>query len=268
MFTGIVEEVGVVTRAQDLSGDLRLRIDAQLVPGDLAVGDSVAVAGCCLTAVSVEADAFEVELSRETVAKTAPRWSVGSRVNLERALRMGDRLGGHLVSGHVEGVGNVASVQRAPGAYVLEIRAPSRLARYLIPKGSVTVDGVSLTVVDVGGPGGTSDVLPPEAFTLWLIPHTVAVTTLGELEPGSRVNLETDMIARYAERLAGFQASARTDRREPSPAAPSERHSARSDLLAADEPGAGPRAPGVRGNTHDRNAEAGPATPKERNDGF
>ena len=204
MFTGIVEEVGAVLRAEDRDGDLRLRIGARRVPEDLTIGDSVAVSGCCLTAVAVAEDAFEVELSRETVAKTAPRWHAGARVNLEGALRMGDRLGGHLVSGHVEGVGAVASVRREPGAYVLEVHAPPPLARYLIPKGSVTVDGVSLTVVDVGGPGGTRDDLPPEAFTLWLIPHTLQVTTLGELDAGAPVNLETDMIARYAERLSLF----------------------------------------------------------------
>ena len=208
MFTGIIEEMGTVARIQDDGGDLRLRIDASLVSSDLAIGDSVSVSGCCLTAVSVDATGFEVELSKETVAKTAPRWRKGARVNLERALALGGRLGGHLVSGHVEGVGEVLAVSREPGAYVVTVRAPERLARYLIPKGSVTVDGVSLTVVDVGGPGGSTDDLDARTFTLWLIPHTLDVTTLGELGPGSRVNVETDLFAKYAERLAGFREDA------------------------------------------------------------
>lgn len=204
MFTGIVEEVGVVTKVADGGGDVRVRIEASAVPADLAVGDSVSVSGCCLTAVTVDSAGFDVELSRETLAKTAPRWTAGSRVNLERALRLGGRLGGHLVSGHVEGVGVVEAVQREPGAFVVTVRAPERLARYLIPKGSIAVDGVSLTVVDVGGPAGTREDLAPETFTLWLIPHTLQVTTLGALERGARVNLETDMFAKYAERMAGF----------------------------------------------------------------
>lgn len=204
MFTGIVEEVGTIRAAHNDEGDLRVRIDAALAPSDLAIGDSVSVSGCCLTAVSVDERGFEVELSHETVAKTAPRWTEGARVNLERALALGGRLGGHLVSGHVEGVGTVEAVSREPGAFVMTIRAPHRLARYLIAKGSVTVDGVSLTVVDLGGPGGTNASMDANVFTLWLIPHTLEATTLGELAAGDRVNLETDLIAKYAERLAGF----------------------------------------------------------------
>lgn len=214
MFTGIVEEIGTIRDVTDEGGDLRLRIGATLVPADLAIGDSVSVSGCCLTAIAVDEAGFEVELSHETVAKTAPRWTAGAKVNLERALRLGGRLGGHLVSGHVEGVGHVGSVSREPGAFVLEIEAPHRLARYLIPKGSVTVDGVSLTIVDIGGPGGTTEELDPNVFTLWLIPHTLSVTTLGGLETGDRVNLETDPIAKYAERLAGLSESLPADPRE------------------------------------------------------
>lgn len=202
MFTGIVEEVGRVARAEESGGDLRLVIEAELVPEDLAVGDSVAVSGCCLTAVAVERGRFEVELSRETVRKTAPRWREGARVNLERAMRADGRFGGHVVSGHVGGTGEVLELRAEPGAHVVTVRAPAEMARYLVPKGSVTVDGVSLTVVDVGGAGGSSPTLAPNEFTLWLIPHTLAVTTLGELEPGARVNLEADLIAKHLERLA------------------------------------------------------------------
>ena len=211
MFTGIIEEVGVVRSAVDGGGDLRVRIEADRVLEDLGVGDSIAVSGCCLTAVQVDEGAFEVELSKESVAKTAPRWRPGSRVNLERALRSDGRLGGHVVSGHVEGVGEVLAKRSEPGAFVLTMRTPERLARYLIPKGSIAVDGVSLTVVDVGGPAGTDAALAPTDFTLWLIPHTLDVTTLGELEPGSRVNLEADVLARYAERLLAFTGGGAAD---------------------------------------------------------
>ncbi len=201
MFTGIVEEVGEVLRVAETGGDLRLKIGAEKVLEGLEIGDSVAVSGCCLTAVTKDENGFEVELSKETVAKTAPRWQQGKSVNLERAMRLGDRLGGHIVSGHVEATGTVLSVVAEPGAYVLTVRAAPNLARYLIPKGSVTVDGVSLTLVDVGGPGGSSPQLAPEEFTLWLIPHTLFVTTLGELRPGDTVNLEADLVAKYVERL-------------------------------------------------------------------
>ena len=204
MFTGIIEEVGVVRSAVDDGGDLRVRIEASRVLEDLGIGDSIAVSGCCLTAVRVDDRAFEVQLSKESVARTAPRWHPGGRVNLERALRSDGRLGGHVVSGHVEGTGEVLAKRSEPGAFVLTVRTPERLARYLIPKGSIAVDGVSLTVVDVGGPAGSGAALAPTDFTLWLIPHTLDVTTLGELTPGSRVNLEADVLARYAERLLAF----------------------------------------------------------------
>lgn len=201
MFTGIVEETGTIAWASERGGDLRLRIEAERVVEDLRVGDSVAVSGCCLTAVTVDDGGFEVELSQETVAKTAPRWRGGAAVNLERAARLGDRLGGHLVSGHVDATGIVVAIDVRPGAHVVRVRAPDALAGYLVPKGSVTVDGVSLTVVDVGGAGGSRIDLGPGEFTLWLIPHTLEVTTLGELEPGSLVNLEADQVAKYLERL-------------------------------------------------------------------
>lgn len=211
MFTGIVEDVGRVLDTRDEAGVRRLRIGAGPALEGLGVGDSVAVAGCCLTAVAVSADAFEVELSDETLAKTAPRWEAGHRVNLERALRADGRFDGHIVSGHVEGVGRVLEVARAPGSVVLTMDAPRSMARALVPKGSITVDGVSLTLVDVGGPGGSRPEWPAERFTLWLIPHTLAVTTLGDLREGSAVNLESDLLARYAERralLAGAEAGA------------------------------------------------------------
>ena len=213
MFTGIVEEVGRVAWARAVGddpaaargGDVRVRIEAATVLADLAVGDSVAVSGCCLTVVALGEtggrSGFEVELSRETIAKTAPRWREGARVNLERAMPASGRFGGHVVSGHVEAVGEIVALERARGAYVLTVRAPERLARYLVPKGSITVDGVSLTVVDVGGPAGSTETLAPSEFTLWLIPHTLDVTTLGDLGAGDRVNLEADLMAKYVERM-------------------------------------------------------------------
>ena len=211
MFTGIIEEVGRVTDARHEGGNLRVRIEAELVSTDLGIGDSVAVSGCCLTVVATGEGAFEVELSRETVAKTAPRWHHGARVNLERAAALGSRLGGHIVSGHVDGVGEVLERRDAPGAYVLRVRGPERLSSHLVPKGSITVDGVSLTLVDVGGPAGNAPTWPAHEFSLWLIPHTLAVTTLDELEAGSKVNLETDVVAKYVERLHALEASAATD---------------------------------------------------------
>jgi len=200
VFSGIVEEVGSVLRVVE-GADVRLAIGASAVLEGTKVGDSISVSGCCLTVVALGADGFDVELSRETLAKTAPRWRAGDRVNLERALSVAARLGGHIVSGHVDGVGEVLDLSPEPGAYVLRVAAPVALAPHLVPKGSVTVDGVSLTLVDVGGPGGTRPDWPAHHFSLWLIPHTLAVTTLGELEPGSRVNVESDLLAKYVERL-------------------------------------------------------------------
>jgi riboflavin synthase len=212
MFTGIVEEVGRVAwkRSTDggMGGDVRVRIEAATVLSDLAIGDSVAVSGCCLTAVAIDDAGFEVELSSETLAKTAPRWQGDARVNLERAMAADGRFGGHIVSGHVEAIGEVLAVTEAAGAYIVTVRAPERLAPYLIPKGSITVDGVSLTVVDVGGPGGSGPALAAHEFTLWLIPHTLEVTTLGEMTPGAAVNLEADLMAKYIERMALLQSGA------------------------------------------------------------
>lgn len=201
MFTGIVEEVGVVLASTEVGGNVRVRIEAADVVSDATIGASISVSGCCLTVVELHDGGFSVELSRETIAKTSPRWSVGARVNLERAMAANGRFGGHVVSGHVDGVGEVLSVSNEPGAYVLRVAAPSALARHLVPKGSITVDGVSLTLVDVGGPAGTRPEWPASEFSLWLIPHTLGVTTLGELEAGSKVNLESDVIAKYVERL-------------------------------------------------------------------
>jgi len=191
MFTGIVAAVGTVTAAVPAAGGLRLVVDAAgLGLKDVAVGDSIAVDGICLTVAARSARNFEADVSRETLACTAG-FARGGRVNLEKALRATDRLGGHLVSGHVDGVGIVTRMQRAGANRVVAFRAPAQFAKYIARKGSVTLNGVSLTVNDVRGSG----------FTVNLIPHTLAETNLGELGVGRRVNIEVDMLARYVERL-------------------------------------------------------------------
>jgi len=195
VFTGIVEEVGRVARTETRGGNLRVWIEAEKVLEGAKVGDSIATSGACLTVVELSERGFVVELAQETVKRTAPRWRAGAAVNLERAARVGDRLDGHLVTGHVDGVGRVVRFDRRPGAHDLYVEAPAEMARYLAPKGSITIDGVSLTVVEVRG----------RVFSVTLIPHTLAVTTLGGLGPGDAVNLEIDVIARYVERLMEAQ---------------------------------------------------------------
>lgn len=195
MFTGIVTATGKISRILPLEKGLRLTIEApSLDLADVAVGDSIAHSGVCLTVIAKQANAYQVDVSRETLDCT-----VGldgpNEINLEKALRLADRLGGHLVSGHVDGVGEVVSFARIGESHELVIRAPAALARYVAQKGSVTVDGVSLTTNRV------ADVAQGAEFSINLIPHTVEVTTLGRLQPGSRVNLEIDLIARYVERM-------------------------------------------------------------------
>ena len=191
MFTGIVTAIGTVTAAVPAAGGLRLVVDATgLGLKDVAVGDSIAVNGICLTVVARSTRNFKADVSRETLACTAG-FARGGRVNLEKALRATDRLGGHLVSGHVDGVGTVTRMQRAGANRVIAFRAPAQLAKYIARKGSVTLNGVSLTVNDVRGSG----------FTVNLIPHTLASTNLGALRAGGKVNVEVDILARYIERL-------------------------------------------------------------------
>ncbi|MVN85846.1 riboflavin synthase [Deinococcus sp. HMF7620] len=201
MFTGIIEQVGRVAHTEEKNGHLTVTIQpAQLWP-DLHLGESIAVSGTCLTVTGWDETGFTVDLSHETLAKTAPHWHSGAAVNLERAMTAQARFGGHIVSGHVDGVAEVLRVDAQPGAYTMTLRASAGLARYLVPKGSVTADGVSLTVVDVGGPAGSRADLAPDEFTLWLVPHTLEVTTLHTWVPGTPVNLEADQLAKYVERL-------------------------------------------------------------------
>ena len=194
MFTGIVEELGVVEGIEDQGDALRLTVRAPHVVVDAGLGDSIAVNGCCLTVAERDHETFTADVMRETLDKTALGiLGAGDRVNLERAVTPTSRLGGHIVQGHVDGTGSV--VRRTPSEHweVVELTVPAGLAHYLVTKGSVAVDGVSLTVADLDDVTGT--------FTVSLIPETLARTTLGFKQAGDPVNLEVDVIAKYVERL-------------------------------------------------------------------
>lgn len=201
MFTGIVTAIGEVRTLVKLGDgrDMRVVIGTPWPDtGSIAVGASIACAGCCLTAVAVGPDWFAADVSGETLSRTGlGAWTVGSRMNLERALRVGDELGGHIVSGHIDGQGRVASVAREHGSVRLAIEVPRDLARFIAPKGSIAVDGVSLTVNEAGMSAAGRD-----RFGVNIIPHTASATTLGDLQPGAAVHIEIDMLARYVARLA------------------------------------------------------------------
>lgn len=205
MFTGIVTAIGTITAAEQ-RGDLRLRVAAPLDPARIEIGASIACSGVCLTVVDrggTPGDAwFAVDLSQETISRTVPgRWQVGARLNLEPSLRLGDELGGHIVTGHVDSVGEVVMVAPAGDSRQVAIRARAELAPFIAEKGSITVDGVSLTVNDVRDRAdGACD------FLLNIIPHTAAVTTLGALAEGDKVNLEIDVLARYLKRMQSLAA--------------------------------------------------------------
>ena len=187
MFTGLVQAVGALTARAERGPGARVEVACPFAA--LELGESIAVQGACLTVVAVTADGFAADLSAETLAKTTlGRLSVGAKVNLERSLAVGDRLGGHLVQGHVDGIGRVESVEQVGEARRVALEAPGELARFIAPKGSVCIDGVSLTVNTTQGP----------SFEVMLIPQTLALTTLPEWRPGREVNLEADLLARYA----------------------------------------------------------------------
>lgn len=193
MFTGIIEAIGTIRALSPKGGDVRVYVQTgKLDLGDVKLGDSIAVNGVCLTAVELPGDGFWADVSRETLARTAfIDLKTGSRVNLEKALTPTSRLGGHLVSGHVDGVGEVISREDNARAVQFRIRAPRELARYIALKGSITVDGTSLTVNGVNG----------AEFELTIVPHTLAETVMADYRPGRQVNLEVDLLARYLERL-------------------------------------------------------------------
>ena len=199
MFTGIVEELGTVEAIEDQGDAVRLSVRGPLVVSDAGEGDSIAVNGCCLTVVTHDGETFTADVMRETLDKTSlGEFAPGTRVNLERAVTAEKRLGGHIVQGHVDGTGTIVS--RTPSEHweVVEISLPEGMGRYLVDKGSITVDGVSLTVVTVDD----------DRFTVSLIPETLTRTTLGLKQPGETVNLEVDVIAKHVEKLVRAYAAA------------------------------------------------------------
>ncbi|SFI83570.1 riboflavin synthase alpha chain [Pseudomonas guineae] len=193
MFTGIIEAIGSIRALTPKGGDVRVYVETgKLDLGDVKLGDSIAVNGVCLTAVELPGDGFWADVSRETLARTAfIDFKAGSKVNLEKALTPTSRLGGHLVSGHIDGVGEIVSMAENARAWQFTIRAPRELAKYIAHKGSITVDGTSLTVNSVNG----------AEFELTIVPHTLAETIMIDYRPGRQVNLEVDLLARYLERL-------------------------------------------------------------------
>ena len=191
MFTGIITDIGRVDSVEQ-RGDWRFVIACGYDMDNVALGASIACSGCCLTVVEKGPGRFSVDVSAETLSKTTlGDWAPGTRINLERALKLGDELGGHIVSGHVDGVGEVLSATPEGGSTRWRFRAPADLARFIAPKGSIAIDGVSLTVNEVDG----------AEFGVNIIPHTATHTTFGALQPGARVHLEIDMLARYVARL-------------------------------------------------------------------
>ena len=206
MFTGIVTAIGEVRETQQ-RGDLRCRIACPFDPAGMAIGASIACSGVCLTVVErggTKGDAwFAVDISAESVRRTVPgMWDEGRPLNLEPALRLGDELGGHIVTGHVDAVGVVSGIDKEGDSIRLTISAPAELAPFIAPKGSITVDGASLTVNDVADEANGS-----VRFTLNIIPHTAEVTTLGRLRADDRVNLEIDTMARYLQRMQSLRAT-------------------------------------------------------------
>lgn len=212
MFTGIVEELGRVVRLETVEDSARLTVEAPTVTQDVNLGDSVSVNGCCLTVTAVQGSTFTADLMAETLTRTTlGSQAPGDPVNLERALRASDRLGGHIVQGHVDATAEVLDHHRGEHWDLLRIGLPQEITRYVAVKGSVALDGVSLTVVDVVDAPSTLDVAPvPSAgasLSVGLIPETLRRTTLGTRRPGERVNLEVDVLAKYAERLLGARPS-------------------------------------------------------------
>ena len=198
MFTGIITDVGVVIETEQ-RGDLRARIQTAYDTTGIDIGASIACDGVCLTAVALGPDWFDVDISAETLSKTnisgTDGWPIGKRLNLERALKVGDELGGHIVSGHVDGVAELVDMRDEGDSTRLEIKAPDALARLIAPKGSVALNGTSLTVNDV----------EKQTFGINLVPHTKTVTTWGDMKIGDSINLEIDTLARYVARLADYQ---------------------------------------------------------------
>jgi riboflavin synthase len=202
MFTGIVTDIGTIEEVEQ-QGDLHIRIATAYDTATIDLGASIACSGVCLTVVDKGPNWFAVDVSGETVSRTArDQWTVNKKLNLERALKLGDELGGHIVTGHVDGIGTVASVAEVGGSHHVVIRADHEIAPFIAPKGSITVDGVSLTV------NAVCDTLEGVEFDLNIIPHTAEVTSFGQIAPGQSVNLEIDVLARYLQRMESLRGKA------------------------------------------------------------
>lgn len=202
MFTGLIEETGEVLSVDSLpSGGVRFSLGAPRTASTVHLGDSIAVNGCCLTVAAQESGILHFDLLQETIARTSlGRATKGDRVNLERAMGAGGRFGGHFVQGHIDGTAQILSVEPIGADVRLEVALPASGAQYLVPKGSIAVDGISLTVAE----------LHRSSFVLWIIPHTLAQTNLGERKPGDRVNLEYDVLAKYVERMLELRLGSQT----------------------------------------------------------
>lgn len=203
MFTGIIEALGTISKLERRGEDIRLTVSSdKLDMSDVALGDSIATNGVCLTVTEMGSDYYCADVSAETIKYTGfAHYQSGSKVNLEKAMRPVDRFGGHIVSGHVDGVGTVSRIEKHTDYVEIWVNAPTSLAKYIAHKGSITVDGVSLTVNDVNG----------AEFMLWIIPHTLQETVIGTYKPGTSVNLEVDVVARYLERLMLGEKAAEPD---------------------------------------------------------
>jgi riboflavin synthase len=196
MFTGIITDIGTITGVVS-DGDTRITVRTAYDTATIDMGASISCSGVCLTVIDKGADWFAADVSGETISRTAQgQWTLGRRLNLERALKIGDELGGHIVTGHVDGIGEVVRVELEGGSHRVDIRAPADIAPYVAPKGSITVDGVSLTVNSVADAADGSTI-----FGLNIIPHTWAVTAFGDMAVGNAVNLEIDVLARYLARM-------------------------------------------------------------------
>lgn len=192
MFTGLIEEIGIVQSVKRNQVSASIRIGATVVLQDMKIGDSISTNGACLTVTSFDSEGFWIDAMMETMNRTnLKNLSKGSKVNLERALKLGDRIGGHMVSGHIDGIGVIRHSQTIENAYIIQINAAANIMKYIINKGSIAIDGISLTVVEAN----------EDSFTTSIIPHTAGLTTLIDKKPGDQVNLECDMIGKYVEKL-------------------------------------------------------------------